>query len=323
MTSNGKFTFTLCRTCVAEEQPKALHKRKYTCRHNEEQRMLTGLWCTEELKVAVEKGCEAWHWPENQQSTDPFTQYVNTWLKTKQESSGWPAWVGNDPIKRQQYIDDYKRVEGIRLDPNKIEKNPGLRSLAKLMLNSFLGKFGQRSNKTQVCSVRDPALLIKCLQDDSLEILRLMPINDHVVEIFYRKRRECDEVQTNTNIFVAVFTTTYGRLKLYRALDQLQQQVLYFDTDSVIYKHKPGQPEVELGDYLGEFTSELEEGDFIKEFISGGPKNYAYVTNNGKQICKIRGFTLNTQSAELSFYTRSHFGRDYRALGRTLCHCYA
>ena len=301
VTSNGKLTFTLCRTCVAEEQPKALHKRKYTCRHSEEQRMLTGTWCSEELKVAVAKGYvirfiyEALHWPENQRSTELFTQYVNTWLKTKQESSGWPAWVGNDPVKRRQYIDDYERIEGIRLDYDRIEKNAGLRSLAKLMLNSFWGKFGQRSNKSQVINVTDPALLIKLIQDDSLEIQRVVPINDYLVEIFFRKREQCDEVQTNTNIFIAVFTTTYARLKLYRALDQLQQQVLYMDTDSVIYRHKTGQPEVELGDYLGDFTSELEEGEFIQEFVSGGPKNYAYVTNNGKQVCKVRGFTLNTR----------------------------
>ena len=34
----------------------------------------------------------------------------------------------------------YQRIrkkEGIKLDPAKIKKNPGLRSLAKLMLNSF------------------------------------------------------------------------------------------------------------------------------------------------------------------------------------------
>lgn len=108
------------------------------------------------------------------------------------------------------------------------------------MLNSFWGKFGQRSNKTQVCTITDPALLIEYLPDDSLEIQRVMAISDHVLELFYRKREECDDVQTNTNIFIAVFTTTHARLKLYRALDHLQKQVLYMDTDTVIYKHKPG-----------------------------------------------------------------------------------
>ena len=47
-------------------------------------------------------------------------------------------------------LDDYRDKEGIELGPEKIEKNPGLRTLAKMMLNSMWGKFGQRTNKTQV-----------------------------------------------------------------------------------------------------------------------------------------------------------------------------
>lgn len=43
------------------------------------------------------------------------------------------------------------------------------------------------------------------------------------------------------------------------------------------------------------FTSELDDGDFIKEFLSAGPKNYCYETKNGKQCCKVRGFTLNSR----------------------------
>jgi hypothetical protein len=42
---------------------------------------------------------------------------------------------------RWNYIRDYHEKEGILLDYNNI-KNPGLRALAKLMLNSFWGKFG-------------------------------------------------------------------------------------------------------------------------------------------------------------------------------------
>jgi hypothetical protein len=32
-------------------------------------------------------------------------------------------------------------VEGIQLDPDKIEHNPGMRALSKLMLNSFWGMY--------------------------------------------------------------------------------------------------------------------------------------------------------------------------------------
>jgi hypothetical protein len=56
-------------------------------------------------------------------------------MKTLQ-ASGYPAWVKTDEDK-QRYIDDYFEREGIRLDPAKIMKNPGLRSLSKLALNSF------------------------------------------------------------------------------------------------------------------------------------------------------------------------------------------
>jgi hypothetical protein len=63
----------------------------------------------------------------------------------------------------QRYIDDYFEKEGIRLDYEKIVKNPGLRALAKLMLNSFWGKFGQRSNLPQIEYVSDPSVYFDLL----------------------------------------------------------------------------------------------------------------------------------------------------------------
>jgi hypothetical protein len=50
-----------------------------------------------------------------------------------------------------------------------------------------------------------------------------------------------------------------------------------------------------LGDYLGEWTDEVDksEGNFITEFVSAGPKNYAYKLDTGVTHCTIKGFTLN------------------------------
>ena len=67
----------------------------------------------------------------------------------------------------------------------------------------------------------------------------------------------------------------------------------------VIYVSKTGENDVPLGDYLGELTNELETGEHIIEFVSGGPKNYAYKTNNGNETCKVRGFTLNFTNSQL------------------------
>ena len=83
---------------------------------------------------------EVWHFSRD--STDLFSGYISTFLKIKQEASGWPSDVGEDPDKRRMYVETYKQTEGIQLDVEKIEKNPGMRSLAKMMLNSFWGKFG-------------------------------------------------------------------------------------------------------------------------------------------------------------------------------------
>ena len=83
-------------------------------------------------------------------------------------------------------------------------------------------------------------------------------------------------MQVNINIFVACFHPCWARIKLYREeLSQLHpEQVLYFDTDSIIFSQRPGDPTLSTGDYLGDFTSELKPGDHIVEFASASPKNY-------------------------------------------------
>ena len=99
---------------------------------------------------------------------------------------------------------------------------------------------------------------------------------------------------------MACFTTCWARLKLHR--DGLcrvpPERVLYLDTDSIIFSHRPDGTRPLTGDYLGEFTSELKPGDHIVEFAAAGLKNYGYRTKDGKIECKVRGFTLNTRGQE-------------------------
>lgn len=72
---------------------------------------------------------------------------------------------------------------------------------------------------------------------------------------------------TSTNIFIAAFTTAWARLKLYSEMDRLGRSVLYHDTDSIIYA-SDGTNDPPLGNFLGEFTDEL-DGDTISTFVSG------------------------------------------------------
>ena len=126
---------------------------------------------------------------------------------------------------------------------------------------------------------------------------------DDILEAVYTSVHDNAVKGTKTDIFVAAFTTCHARLKLYESLDILQEQVLYYDTDSVVYKRRPDQPSITTGDFPGDMTNEL-DGDVITEFVSGGAKNYGYTTRQGKVVCRVRGFTLNGRGAAvLSFQT--------------------
>ena len=295
---DDKLLFPLCARCAEEEMAKPLLDRSYHCPHTDEERTLTSTWCSPELEKAVELGYqvqyiyEVWHFPETCQGL--FKDYVNTWLKIKQEASGWPK-DNMTEEEKQTYIQKYFEHEGIQLDYANIEYNPGLRTLAKLMLNSMWGKFGQRLNKTQIQTFDDPQAFHDFLDTDTLDVRHVSVINNDMVEVFYQHQQEDVPVSPNLNIFVAAFTTCHARLKLYQALEQLQERVLYFDTDSVIFLQDPGQPNPDLGPYLGQFMSELDDDEYIEEFVSGGPKNYGYKTNKGHVECKVRGFRLNSE----------------------------
>jgi len=55
------------------------------------------------------------------------------------------------------------------------------------------------------------------------------------------------------------------------------EEVIYMDTDSIIYKRRPGVPKLPTGLYLGQFKDELDGNDVILEFAATGPINYGSV----------------------------------------------
>ena len=293
MKIDDKCMFTLCATCAQEQLEQPWHERTNLCNHIDKERLMTGVWCTEELKMAVQKGYrilkihEVWHWSENERKTGLFAPYVNKFLKAKQESAGWPSDCVTDQQK-EAYIAEYEVHEGIKLDSDKIEVNPGRKAVAKVMLNSFWGKFGEGDNKPTTSTLQKVEDWEKLINDDSIIVKSVNVYSEDVLEVTTVKKEGAWAPNTRGNIFIALFTTAIARLKLYEALDVLQQRVLYYDTDSVIYKSKHGQDRLPLGKFLGQFTDET-GGDTIEEFGSAGPKSYSYKTNAGKTECKSRG----------------------------------
>ena len=302
--TRGKLTFPLCRTCVESGI-------RRPCIHTDvEDRALTGTWVTSELQKACQLGYqilqryEAWHFPHTSQyspetrSGGIWASFIDRWVGLKQQASGYPQDV-RTAEEKQAYVDDYERHEGIRLDPQKIEKNEGLRSLAKLMANSHWGKSAQQSNKVQVTYVSDPREYVKMMSDRTICVHDAYHVSDEYIALQWSRAEEFDVGLPHTNVVLAAYTTANARLKLYELLERLQERVLYFDTDSVIYLHRDdGSYNPPLGSYLGELKDELPDSRVV-EYTGLGPKNYALRMSDGETVCRVRGFSLDYKTSQL------------------------
>ena len=223
--------------------------------------------------------------------------YEIAFLKMKQEASDWPQWCQTDDQKHE-YIQRYFDREGIRLEWDNIQKNPGLRALAKLMLNCFWGKFGQRPNMTKTSRITDPVEYFEMMTSDEIEVSSANFVSEEMVKVQWRNTEDFIEPSGRTNVIIAAYTTAQARLKLYELLETLDRRVLYYDTDSVIFVIREGDCEPETGDYLGELTNAIDADNHITAFVSGGPENYAYKMakpdrSGNTTFCKVRDITLN------------------------------
>ncbi|XP_072377781.1 uncharacterized protein [Diabrotica undecimpunctata] len=281
-----KLMFPLCNQCVLEDCE--------NCDHDDSERMLRGTWTTLEINKALEKGYkiikihEVWHF--EQTSTDLFKGYVKDFMKIKLETSP------HTYATNEEYARAVKEQMDIELDLSKIAPNPGKRAVAKICLNSLWGKFGQRMNMKQTEYVVDIKRWYEVLMNDKINLTNVTFINDNIAQVSYDYKDVFVEDPTSTNIFVALFTTSNARLRLYEMIDRLGEAVAYFDTDSIVYIDD-GLNTVETGEMLGDWSDELPGDDYIVEWLSTGPKSYFYKTAKGKEVTKIKGFTLNYENS--------------------------
>ena len=184
-----------------------------------------------------------------------------------------------------------------------------MRSLAKLALNSFYGKFGQRVNMKKCVLFTQAEDIYKFLTDYSKKVSNFHVINENLMVMEYTKKQDFMKVNNRKNVTVATFCTSYARMKLWKLVRSLEGRVLYHDTDSVIYSYTPKDTCPLIGKFLGQLTDKLtcdnvecsgcQEGYWIVEFVSCGAKNYGYRLNTGQITCKVRGFSLNYNVSQI------------------------
>ncbi|XP_050512049.1 uncharacterized protein LOC126888071 [Diabrotica virgifera virgifera] len=300
---NSKCMFVLCRKCgedFAEEE----------CEHSNDERALSGTWVIEEVVKALSKGYkiietyEIWSYDTLQLSKSQkglFSDMMNKFIKVKQQASGWPRGCVSDEEK-SRYIEEFLQREDVRLEFSDITENPGLRSLAKLMLNSFWGKFAQRENLPKTSIINKPGEFFAMLINPSIQVNTVIPVNEDTLVVTWEYVEEAYSMSSTVNVVLASYVTALARLKLYSYLEIIGSRAKYYDTDSSIYLSKAGLPDLPIGECIGDLTDEL-GGGYISEFVSGGPKNYAYkyTLPNGEEkiCCKVKGICLNYEASKL------------------------
>jgi len=297
----SKLMFTLCRTCA-----ETLNQTE-DCHHQSDERCLTGVWTTPELTEAVRQGYKVRQvyevWDYEKQSKDLFRDYIKENLRLKLQASGWSSNTLSDK-DRDDFIRLVKNIYDITIEKEDIEINPGLRSISKLNLNCLWGKFGQNPFKDKTIFITDPEEYFRLLHDDTVQMLNVLLFenNPHIVQVRYKLFNEAVEDNPNGNVVIASFVTSWARLRLYQVLSSLKERVLYHDTDSVIYTTlNDKEDEIPTGSLLGMWSDECKDPitNWVQEFVSLGPKTYAYNTKKGEQIVKCKGISLTPQAKKL------------------------
>lgn len=167
----------------------------------------------------------------------------------------------------------------------------------------------------QTVIFKDYAPYFNLLNDPAIEVKGEVQIDEKHIVVSYKYVDDRDAPQGNSNPALSAWCTSYARLKLYDQLEKLEEsrrgRVLYFDTDSIIFKAKPGEYEPPTGDQLGDMTDELlayGPNAKISKFVACGPKNYAYMVTHpdgsAESILKAKGLRLHSKALDvLSFDT--------------------
>jgi hypothetical protein len=209
------------------------------------------------------------------------------------------------------YVDFFFKVKD---DAEKVG-NQGLRSLAKLMLNSLWGKLGQKSYAITewVHTVEREHYLQQQFEMGAFELIACIPKTDAYIHYDYRIVHDYNNLN-NTAVHVAAHVSTWGRVMLHRKVLRIHgQRALYCDTDSAIIYLRKDDTMPYVGDGLGDLTNEvpkiLEDGGvkftgeaYIREAVFVAPKTYALHiqttcgVNYYKVVCK--GFEPSYQNAK-------------------------
>jgi len=127
------------------------------------------------------------------------------------------------------------------------------------------------------------------LATPGIEVADLVFASDDVVWLTWKRgAEEAVPSLRHTNEVIGAYVTAGARIHLIRYQDKLRENAIYYDTHSVIHIQPRDDPAlIETGEKLEGMTSELRPFEFIQNFASGGPIDYACSVMTGVTVQNV------------------------------------
>lgn len=287
--------YGLCRICMEE-------RLDGCCSHSELERAFTGTWCYSEIHEALRLGYRvlkvhvALEYAES--SSSLFRDFLSPFMIAKMTSK-------KHGLVEEGLLTDFgrgvceyvERVYHVSLSASDFVDAPAKRQAAKLIMNAFTGKWGQKEihTKTQLFYPSQEKECLQLLYRENVELVYVQIVDDEgTVMIQTRDKFGETNGHVSKNDIIIAYITAGGRIMLNRAERACGERLLYVDTDSAYFK-KTEQLPFRIGYNPGDLELELEEGD---HFAAAARKTYAYLLN-GRSKMKQKGVQITWKNASL------------------------
>jgi hypothetical protein len=244
------------------------------------------VYYSEELKFALERGYvihQVFGWCKWERIPH-YNEFINT-LKTEKMRGEGKDVQGNV-------------VEGL-------EPNPSLRSAAKLASNSSFGKTIQNVDCSYhlVSTHEEVWKLVKGKEKDCKITPVFQSVNSDVVEV----KVKYDKIQKRSCAAIGTAILAEARMELYKYFEVIHRiggQVLYCDTDSVVYAGNSPLPEEMIhSSVYGKMKLEIDPEKICGAgFVALSPKCYAFQFKDGSPYVKCKGVPLSENLITSDFH---------------------
>ena len=293
--------YGLCRYCMSERNTNA-------CPHNDEERMIYGTWTIVEIKYALSIGYTLLSVSDiiefEGSSVDLFRPFIMPFMVQK-------ILAKNDGLVINEMFTDsgdiiknwiYK-MTGRVISPLEVKDSPAVRTLSKLIMNAFYGKWGQRSvfPETNMLESGNISKITAVLHDSNIDLkfATVDQVNQtSFVFLEYEKLPGASKGDGTKSDVIAAHVTAYGRIMLSQLACKLGNDLIYTDTDSAFHVHMHLTP-YKPGFLLGALEQELKLGN---SWVSIGRKSYAYekkVNDQWSSVCKQKGVHVTRGTCSL------------------------